>query len=76
MMQINNLEIAKVIDQYIKTKLFDKPFDPFTDNNWKVLLLKNGIVTSHIVKEIGKILIDMQQMADVSEAKVEKKYFS
>jgi len=75
-MQINNLEIVKVIDRYIKTKLFDRPFDPFIDNNWKVLLLKNGIVTLHIVREIGKILIDMQQMVDVSEAKVEKKYFS
>jgi len=76
MMQINNLQIVKVIDEYIRTKLFERPFDPFTDNNWKVLLLKNGVVTQHIVKEIGKVLIDMQQSVDVSDAKVEKKYFS
>lgn len=75
-MQINNLEVAKVIDKYIKTKLFGKPFDPFFENNWKVLLMKNGIVTEHIVKEISKIIIEMQNSVEVSEAKIEKRYFS
>ena len=75
-MQINNLEVVKVIDRYIRTKLFKMPFDPFVDNNWKVLLLKNGIVTQHIVKEIAKVIIDMQKNVEVSEAKIEKRYFS
>lgn len=75
-MQINNLAVVKAIDNYIKTRLFKTAFDPFIDNNWKVLLLKNGIVTQHIVKEIAKIIIDMQKNVEVSEAKIEKKYFS
>lgn len=75
-MQINNLAVVKAIDQYIKTRLFNIAFDPFTDNNWKVLLLKNGIVTQHIVKEIAKVIIDMQKNVEVSEAKIEKRYFS
>lgn len=75
-MQINNLEVVKVIDKYIRTKLFNIPFDPFVDNNWKVLLLKNGIVTQHIVKEIAKVIIDMQKNVEVSDAKIEKHYFS
>ncbi len=75
-MQINNLEIVKLIDRYIKTKLFGNKFDPFVDNNWKVLLLKNGIVTQHIIKEIGKVIIEMQKITEVSEAKVEHHYFS
>jgi len=75
-MQINNLEVVKAIDKYIREKLFDKLFDPFIDNNWKVLLLKNGVVTQHIVKEIGKIIFEMQSNVDVDEAKVEKRYFS
>ncbi len=75
-MQINNLEVVKVVDQYIKTKLFGKPFDPFIGNNWKVLLMKNGIVTQHIVKEISKVIIEMQNSVEVSEAKIEKRYFS
>jgi type III restriction enzyme len=75
-MQINNLEIVKAIDKYIRIKLFDKPFDPFVDNNWKILLLKNGIVTQHIIKEIGKLIMDMQNSTNVSEAIIEKRYFS
>lgn len=75
-MQINNLEVVKVIDKYIKTKLFGKPFDPFVENNWKVLLMKNGIVTQHIIKEISKVIIEMQNSVEVSEAKIEKRYFS
>ena len=75
-MQINNLEVVKIIDKFIRTKLFEKPFDPFVENNWKVLLMKNGIVTEHIVKEISKVIIEMQNSVEVSEAKIEKRYFS
>lgn len=75
-MQINNLEVVKVIDKYIRTRLFKKPFDPFIDNNWKVLLMRNGIVTQHIIKEIGKMIIEMQNSVEVTEAKIEKRYFS
>jgi len=75
-MQINNLEVVKIIDKYIKTKLFNQDFDPFVDNNWKVLLMKNGIVTEHIIKEIGKVILDMQNITETDKAKVEKRYFS
>lgn len=75
-MQINNLEVVKTVDKYIKTKLFNKEFDPFIDNNWKILLLKNGVVTQHIVKEIGKVILEMQNNVEIDEAKIEKRYFS
>jgi type III restriction enzyme len=75
-MQVNNLEIVKAIDKYIRNGLFDKTFNPFIDNNWKILLLKNGIVTQHIIKEIGKLIMDMQNNTNISEAIIEKRYFS
>ncbi|MDO8524453.1 MAG: DEAD/DEAH box helicase family protein [bacterium] len=75
-MQINESELAKIIDIYIRNKLFGKQFDPFIDNNWKVLLLRNGIVTQHIIKEIGKVILEMQNNVEVDEAKVEKRSFS
>lgn len=75
-MQVNNLEIVKIIDEYVKIRLFGKPFDPFVENNWKVLLLKNGILTQHIVKEIGKVIYEMQTNINIEEASVDKKYFS
>ncbi len=75
-MQVNNLGIVKLIDKYIRTRLFGKKFDPFVDNNWKVLLLKNGVVTQHIVKEVGKVIIEMQKITEITKAKIEHRYFS
>lgn len=75
-MQINNVAIVATIDRFIRTRLFGEPFDPFADNNWKILLLKNGIVTDHIVKEIGKVIFEMQQAVKPTEAKVGKRHFS
>lgn len=75
-MQINNVAIVKTIDDYIRHKLFGPDFDPFLHNNWKILLLKNGIVTEHIVKEIGKSIFEMQQAIKPTEAKIERRYFS
>jgi type III restriction enzyme len=75
-LQINNVAIVQTIDRYIRTKLFGQDFDPFDGNNWKILLLKNGLVTDHVVKEIGKAIFEMQQAVKPTEAKVEKRFFS
>ena len=75
-LQINNVAIVGTVDKYIRARLFGQDFDPFNDNNWKILLLKNGLVTDHIVKEIGKAIFEMQQTVKPTEAKVEKRYFS
>ncbi len=75
-LQINNVAIVGTVDTYIRTRLFGKDFDPFVDNNWKILLLKNGLITDHIVKEIGKAVFEMQQAVKPTEAKVEKRYYS
>jgi type III restriction enzyme len=39
-------------------------------------LLRNGIVTQHIVKEIGKLVFDMQNSVDIKEAEYRRIYFS
>ncbi|MFH1769208.1 MAG: DEAD/DEAH box helicase family protein [Parcubacteria group bacterium] len=75
-MQINNVAIVRSLDQYIRNRLFGKSFDPFEGNNWKILLLKNGLVTNHIIKEFGKAIFEMQQSVEPTEAKVVKKHFS
>ena len=38
--------------------------------------MKNGLVTDHVVKEMGKAIFEMQQSIKPTDAKVEKKYFS
>jgi type III restriction enzyme len=68
--------IAGTVDRYVRTRLFGDNFNPFVDNNWKVLLLKNGLITDHVVKEIGKAIFSMQQSIEPTEAKVERRHFS
>ena len=75
-LQVNNVAIVGTVDTYIRTRLFGKDFDPFADNNWKILLLKNGLITDHIVKEIGKAVFEMQQSVKPTEAKIERRYYS
>ena len=74
--QINQADIVRLLDLYIRTRLFGRTFDPFQDNDWKILLSKNGLVTQHIVKEMSVAIHRMQENVECSEAVVEKTWFS
>lgn len=60
-MQINEAEIAQSMDTYIRTRLFNQPFNPFNNNDWKILLSKNNIVTAHIIEQFSKEIYRAQQ---------------
>lgn len=75
-LQINQTDIVRLLDTYIRTRLFGQPFDPFHGSDWKILLSKNGIVTQHIVKEMSVAIHRMQENVMTSEAVVEKRWFS
>ena len=75
-MQINEADIVRLLDVYIRTRLFGQPFDPFQGSDWKILLSKKGLVTQHIVKEMSVAIHQMQEHVQRSEAVVEKTWFS
>ncbi len=75
-LQINEMEIVRILDIYIRTRLFNQPFNPFDHNDWKILLSKNGIVTDHIIKVMSVAIHEMQESVMSSEAIVEKIWFS
>lgn len=76
MLQVAEKEVIAIADKFIRTKLFNQPFDPFEGAMWKILLAKNGLVTNHIVKELAKCIYEMQSTSSVSEPMVEKYWFS
>lgn len=76
MMQVNQVELVKLLDRFIRTRLFKQDFDPFKDNNWRVLMLSKAGIVEHIIKEASKLIYELQNSVDVSEAKVIKRYFS
>lgn len=75
-LQINEMEIVRIVDQYIRTKLFNQTFNPFAGNDWKILLSKNAIVTQHIIKVMSIAIHKMQENVTSHEALVEKRWFS
>lgn len=75
-MQINEMEIVRIVDVYIRTRLFNQPFNPFNGNDWKILLSKNAIVTQHIIKVMSVAIHEMQENVMSNEAVVEKIWFS
>lgn len=75
-LQINQAEIVRLIDTYIRTRLFGRPFDPFGGNDWKILLAQKGVVTQHIVRQMSVAIHRMQEHVETNEAVVEKTWFS
>ena len=74
--QINQAAIIRVIDVYIRTRLFGQPFSPFSGSDWKVLLSKGAVVTDHIIKEVSTAIYHMQQNVTRTDAVVEQTLFS
>ena len=75
-LQINEMEIVRIVDIYIRTRLFGQPFNPFNGNDWKILLSKNAIVTQHIIKVMSVAIHEMQDNTLSNEAVVDKIWFS
>ena len=75
-LQINQRDIIRILDIYIRTRLFSTSFNPFNENDWKILLSKNAIVTQHIIKEMSIAIHRMQENVMTSETVVEKLWFS
>lgn len=75
-MQINQVELVKIIDEYIRTKLFNQPFNPAEGNNWRVLMIARVGILEHIMKEVSQSIYDMQNNVEIVDAVIKKEYFS
>ena len=75
-MQINLSSLVKVVDEYIRNKLFGQIFDPMQNNNWRALMLVKGGIIEHIMKQVSKSIYELQNSISVEEAVVIKRYFS
>lgn len=76
LMQINQPKLIGVIDIFIRTKLFSETFNPFADENWRILMLKGANLTQHIIKEISRAVYNMQTSTVTNKAIINKIYFS
>lgn len=75
-LQINEARTIAVVDQYIRTRLFNQPFNPFNGSDWKILLSKDAIVTKHIIEEMARAIFHLQERILTTEAQVVHTNFS
>jgi type III restriction enzyme len=75
-LQVNKAELVKAIDYFIRHRLFTQEFDPFVNNNWKLLLVAKSGIIDHMMKELGEAIYNAQQNIIPTEAEVIKNYFS
>lgn len=75
-MTINQVSLIKMLDNYIRHKLFGKEFDPIADNNWRILMIAKQGIVKHIMEQIGQIIYDMQNNVIIEGAIVNKHWFS
>ena len=69
---INATQIAKVVEAYIRTKLFKMEFNPIIDDNWRVLLIED--VLNHIVIEISTQIIKFLESEEKAPTDAEVKF--
>lgn len=60
MMQVQLPELARLTDLFIRDGLFGSHFDPFADDNWRVLLIDP--VAKHVIQQVSQKLIRMRDM--------------
>ncbi len=58
-MQVDNRVLAQALDDYVRERLFQAPFEPFEHENWRLLLLQP--VIDHVVKVFGLALVKMEE---------------
>ncbi|WP_411727182.1 DEAD/DEAH box helicase family protein [Methyloglobulus sp.] len=73
-LQANTAELAGWLDSYIRMQLFNMPFDPLFDENWRVLLLQP--IVDHIIKVVALALIEAEHKPQIGESEVRYRLLS
>jgi type III restriction enzyme len=73
-MQANKPQLAAWIDTYIRRRLFNQPFNPKEDENWRLLLVDT--IAEHIIKVWAEQLLAALEMETTGDAEVMHRHLS
>jgi type III restriction enzyme len=73
-LQVNTVQLATALDDYIRERLFAGVFEPFEDEGWRLLLLQP--VVDHIVKVFGLALVKSEDRTVIGETEVRHRRLS
>jgi type III restriction enzyme len=66
--QINKEILAEALDNYIRSQLFNKDFDPMIDENWRCLLIPP--VINHISSELTRSLLKLEENESLTKYEI------
>lgn len=67
-LQVNTADLAAWLELYIRQRLFNGPFEPMADENWRVLLLQP--VIDHITKVVALALVEAEERPQIGNSEV------
>ncbi|MFM8342310.1 MAG: DEAD/DEAH box helicase family protein [Methylomonas sp.] len=67
-LQVNTADLAAWLELYIRQRLFNGPFEPMVDENWRVLLLQP--VIDHITKVVALALVEAEERPQIGHSEV------
>ncbi|HET6907449.1 MAG TPA: DEAD/DEAH box helicase family protein [Rhodanobacteraceae bacterium] len=73
-MQVSSDVLAGAIDEYIRERLFRESFEPFEDENWRLLMLQP--VVDHVIKVFALALVKAEERGLVGETDVRHRHLS
>ena len=72
--QVGSAMMAAAIDDYIRSRLFREEFEPFENENWRLLMLRP--VVDHVVKEFALALVKAEDRNTSGEVEVRHRRLS
>jgi type III restriction enzyme len=72
--QVGSATIAAAVDNYIRTRLFRGDFEPFENENWRLLMLQP--VVDHVVKVFALALVKAEERNTSGEIEVRHRHLS
>ncbi|HEX7917212.1 DEAD/DEAH box helicase family protein [Rudaea sp.] len=73
-LQLNTAALAAALDDYVRERLFGELFEPFADENWRLLLLQP--VVDHIVKVFGLALLRSENQISTGKTEARHRHLS
>lgn len=73
-LQVGTAALATAIDDYVRERLFDGPFEPFENEGWRLLMLQP--VVDHIVRNVGLALARSEERTITGDIEIHHRRLS
>ena len=73
-LQVNLPQLSAWVDEFIRRRLFARQFDPFEDENWRLLCLDP--VANHIIQTFGRKLPELAETEATAPPEIKQRRLS